>query len=109
MFSTLRKALTRHAGNRAIRDVLLARRKPDGVTMMPMQMVNEAEKPDEGLKDDFTCGAFSLEAGFMRCKPENHGNFSAEEVREREQMVAPFDPQPVEGGFIPRNNVFNRM
>ena len=64
---------------------------------------------DEGLSNDFTTEPFSLEDGFQRLKPDYGTKYCNEEVRERDAFVAPFDPQPVEGGFIPRNNIFNRM
>lgn len=79
-----------------------------------MKITFEGEKidrydKDEGLKNDFTTEPFSLEQGFQRLKPEYGTNFCNTEVREREAFVAPYDPQPVEGGFLPRNNIFNRM
>ena len=63
----------------------------------------------KGLKNDFTCEPFSIEDGFQRCKPKYATHFCNEDVQERMELVAPLDPKPVEGGFIPLNNVFNRI
>ena len=64
---------------------------------------------ENGLANDFTCEPFSIEDGFQRCKPKYATNFCNEDVQERSELVTPMDPKPVEGGFIPLNNVFNRI
>ena len=72
-------------------------------------MRNDGASEEDGLANDFTCDPFSIEDGFQRLKPYGATNFSTDDVRERMNNVMPMDPQPVEGGFVPLNNVFNRI
>ncbi len=52
---------------------------------------------------------FSIEDGFQRCTSEYATNFCNEKVQKRMDVIAPLDPKPVKGGFVPLNNIFNRI
>ena len=51
----------------------------------------------------------AVELGYQKCEVEPGTSFSYEESSERMATVAPMMPKPVEGGFVPLNNVFERI
>ncbi len=69
----------------------------------------DIEQDDSNWLDPVKCTGNAVELGYQKCECENGTSFSAEEVQERQAIVAPFSPQPVEGGFVPLNNIYERI
>ena len=65
--------------------------------------------PNDEEEVGFTVTSASLAQGYEKIKPDYATNFGAEERRERDSKIMPWDAQPVEGGFVPLNNVFDRI
>jgi hypothetical protein len=69
-------------------------------------------KPD--LDDEYSLAPVKtygngLENGYVNCEIEAGTCFSMHEMAERSAKTAPYMPEPVEGGFIPRNNIYERI
>lgn len=51
----------------------------------------------------------ALENGYVNCEVEAGTCHSTHEMSERSAKIAPFMPAPVEGGFVPLNNIYERI
>ena len=51
----------------------------------------------------------ALEDGYVKVETQEGTHFSDENVNARQARVAPYNPQPVEGGFVPLNNIYERI
>ncbi len=67
------------------------------------------EHDDANWLKPVKCSGNAIEDGYVKCEVEPGSYHSAHETAERMAKVAPYDPQPVAGGFVPLNNVFDRI
>ena len=73
------------------------------------QAIDQTTAKSEPGEKEFTSGGYSLDAGYEKVTPHYGTRFCSEEVQERNAKIQPFNAEPVEGGFIPLNNVFDRI
>ena len=77
------------------------------MTMKLYMMSPEQDEPN-WLAPVKTSGN-AVELGYQKCEVEQGTHFAYEETAERASKVSPMMPEPVEGGFVPLNNVFERI
>ena len=77
--------------------------------MIMMYMEGKPEQDDENWLAPVKCSGNAAELGYVKCEVEAGTRFSEHEMMERGRKVMPMMPEPVEGGFVPLNNVYERI
>ena len=67
------------------------------------------EQDDENALKPVKTSGNAMVDGYVKCEVEPGTCFSADEMAQRQATVAPYMPEPAEGGFVPLNNVFDRI
>lgn len=67
------------------------------------------EQDDYNWLEPVKTSGNAIELGYQTCEVEAGTCFSTHEMMERNMKVAPMMPEPVEGGFVPLNNIYERI
>ena len=70
---------------------------------------NGIDTDDNSELDHVPVSGNAMVDGYTKVAVEPGTSHCQEEVDERMQRIAPFSAEPVEGGFVNRNNIYERI